>query len=94
MRGAPDSGRGRERERACLCLCREAQFSCKKAALNHAPSCHVIEYGPITAHTGCTIAGLPRFLTALRRTLPGKYMVGVRFPGQVRIALYTAVLFC
>jgi hypothetical protein len=54
----------------------------------------VIEYGPITAHTGCTIAGLPRFLTVLRRTLPGKHMVGVRFPGLVRIALYTAVLFC
>jgi hypothetical protein len=25
----------------------------------------VNEYGPIAAHTGCTIAGLPRFLTAL-----------------------------
>jgi hypothetical protein len=42
MRDAPDSDRGRERERACLCLCREegayAQFSWKKAALNHAPN--------------------------------------------------------
>ena len=99
--GGRESGRGRERERACV----PVPLSCGGRACTillqeggGAQSCsqrrHVIEYGPITTHTGCTIAGLPRFLTALRRTLPGKHMVGVRFPGLVRIALYTAGLFC
>ena len=35
----------------------------------------------IAAHTGCTIAGLPRFLTALRRTFARKAHGGRSFPG-------------
>ena len=39
------------------------------------------EYGPIAAHTGRTIAGLPRFLTASRRTFARKAHGGRSFPG-------------
>jgi hypothetical protein len=42
---------------------------------------HVNEYGPIAAHTGCTIAGLPRFLTVSRRTSVRKAHGGRSFPG-------------
>ena len=86
--GGRESGRGRERERACV----PVPLSCGGRACTillqeggGAQSCsqrrHVNEYGPIAAHTGCTIAGLPRFLTASRRTFARKTHGGRSFPG-------------
>ena len=86
--GGRESGRGRERERACV----PVPLSCGGRACTillqeggGAQSCsqrrHVNEYGPIAAHTGCTIAGLPRFLTASRRTFARKAHGGRSFPG-------------
>ena len=83
-----ESGRGRERERACV----PVPLSCGGRACTillqeggGAQSCsqrrHVNEYGPIAAHTGRTIAGLPRFLTASRRTFARKAHGGRSFPG-------------
>ena len=86
--GGRESGRGRESERACV----PVPLSCGGRACTillqeggGAQSCsqrrHVNEYGPIAAHTGCTIAGLPRFLTASRRTFARKAHGGRSFPG-------------
>ena len=86
--GGRESGRGRERERACV----PVPLSCGGRACTillqeggGAQSCsqrrHVNEYGPIAAHTGSTIAGLPRFLTASRRTFARKAHGGCSFPG-------------
>ena len=86
--GGRESGRGRERERACV----PVPLSCGGRACTillqeggGAQSCsqrrHVNEYGPIAAHTGCTIAGLPRFLTVSRRTSVRKAHGGRSFPG-------------
>ena len=86
--GGRESGRGRESERACV----PVPLSCGGRACTillqeggGAQSCsqrrHVNEYGPIAAHTGCTIAGLPRFLTASRRTFARKTHGGRSFPG-------------
>jgi len=86
--GGRESGRGRERERACV----PVPLSCGGRACTillqeggGAQSCsqrrHVNEYGPIAAHTGCTIAGLPRFLTVSRRTFARKAHGGRSFPG-------------
>ena len=86
--GGRESGRGRERERACV----PVPLSCGGRACTillqegvGAQSCshrrHVNEYGPIASHTGCTIAGLPRFLTVSRRTFARKTHGGRSFPG-------------
>jgi hypothetical protein len=48
--------------RACTFLLQEG--GAQSCSQRH----HVIEYGPIAAHTGCTITGLPRFLTASTNT--------------------------
>jgi hypothetical protein len=86
--GGRESGRGRERERACVpvplaCGGRACTILLQEGG--GAQSCsqrrHVNEYGPIAAHTGCTIAGLPRFLTASRRTFARKTHGGRSFPG-------------
>ena len=86
--GGRESGRGRERERACV----PVPLSCGGRACTillqeggGAQSCsqrrHVNESGPIASHTGCTIARLPRFLTAFRRTFVWKAHGGRSFPG-------------
>jgi hypothetical protein len=82
--------------RACQCLCRE-EGACTVLlqAGGGVQSCsqrrHVNEYGPIAAHTGCTITGLPRFLTASRQTLARKAHGGRSFPGP---SLYCVVHCC
>ena len=83
--GGRESGRGRESERACV----PVPLSCGGRACTillqeggGAQSCsqrrHVNEYGPIAAHTGCTIAGLPYiFLYILPYTMLCTGLLGI-----------------
>ncbi len=71
--------------RACRCLCREEGAHAHIIILQEgggAQSCsqrrHVNEYGPIAAHTGCTIAGLPYiFLYILPYTMLCTGLLGI-----------------